>query len=60
MAYYNKLPPKALTRGDHLRKDAREWVKDEGSEYRRGRGAASSSLRYFFGTNLRLISFARQ
>ena len=42
MAYYNKLPPKALTRGDHLRKDAREWVKDEGSEYRRGRGAASS------------------
>ncbi len=42
MAYYNKLPPKALTRGEHLRKDAREWVKDEGSEYRRGRGAASS------------------
>ena len=42
MAYYNKLPPKSLTRGDHLRKDAKEWVKDEGSEYRRSRGAAAS------------------
>ncbi|MBR4500590.1 MAG: 23S rRNA (guanosine(2251)-2'-O)-methyltransferase RlmB [Clostridia bacterium] len=42
MAYYNKLPPKSLTRGDHLRKDAKEWVKDEGSEYRRGRGADPS------------------
>ena len=42
MAYYNKLPPKGLTRGDHLRKDAKEWVKDEGSEYRRGRGAGPS------------------
>ena len=42
MAYYNKLPSKSMTRGDHLRKDAKEWVKDEGSEYRRGRKSDSS------------------
>ncbi len=37
MAYYSKLPKKPLTREDHLRKDAREWVKDEGSDYASGR-----------------------
>ena len=42
MAYYNKLPPRAMTRGDHLRKDAKEWVRDEGSEYRRGRSSDPS------------------
>ncbi len=36
MAYYNKLPRRPMTREDHLRRDARDWVKDEGTDYRRG------------------------
>ena len=42
MAYYEKMPKKSLTRREHMKKDAAEWEKDEGADYRGGKGRSSS------------------
>ena len=36
MAYYNKLPKRPMTREEHLRRDAREWMKEEDGKNRAG------------------------
>ena len=42
MAYYDKMSKKPLTRREHIKKDAAEWKKDEGSAYRGGKSKSAS------------------
>ena len=42
MAYYNSFSKRPLSKKDHLKKDAAEWKKDEGSDYRGATGKRSA------------------
>ncbi len=42
MAYYDSMSRRPMSRQDHLKKDAKEWKRDEGADYGRGKKAASA------------------